>query len=72
MMKAIGIRGYGPAREGGKFVQVEVPKPTSASGHDVLVKVHAIALNPLDWKVRSGWFDPNPSAKFEAEPKVRC
>ena len=68
-MKGVGIRGYGPAREGGKLMDADLPKPAQPTGFDIVVKVHAVALNPIDWKVRAGYFD-NPTTKFEAEPKV--
>src|SRR5215210_9527490 len=33
------------------FEDIELPKPTS-SGHDVLVKVEAVSVNPVDYKQR--------------------
>ena len=37
--------------EAGAAVEVELPMP-EASGHDLLVKIEAIAMNPVDYKVR--------------------
>jgi NADPH:quinone reductase-like Zn-dependent oxidoreductase len=49
-MKAIRIHTYG----GPEVLQYEdAPRPQIKKG-DVLVRVHAAGVNPLDWKVRSG------------------
>ena len=37
--------------EAGAAVDVELPRP-EAGGHDLLVKIEAIAMNPVDYKVR--------------------
>lgn len=44
------IRGYGGVDV---FREEDVPKPSPRS-RDVLVRVHASAVNPVDWKIRSG------------------
>lgn len=50
LMKAIRINAYG-----GKEVlsYEDVPMPTAGAG-EVLIKVQAAGINPLDWKVRAG------------------
>lgn len=49
-MRAVRIHGYG----GPEVLQVdEIPAPTPGP-RDVLVRVRATAVNPVDWKVRSG------------------
>jgi NADPH:quinone reductase-like Zn-dependent oxidoreductase len=44
------IHEYGAASV---FREEDVPKPT-AGAHDVLVRVCAASVNPVDWKIRSG------------------
>src|SRR5437763_15100321 len=49
-MKAIRIHNYG----GPEVLQYEdAPRPEPQAG-EVLVRVHAAGVNPLDWKVRAG------------------
>jgi len=52
-MKAVGIVNYLAVEDSGAFIDfdTEVLEP---SGHDLLVAVKAIAVNPVDTKVRSG------------------
>ena len=50
-MKAIGYTQTLPINDNQSLVDIEVPQPV-ASGHDLLVKVHAIAVNPVDYKIR--------------------
>ncbi len=49
-MQAVQIHAYGDA-DVLQLEQVEQPAPGPT---DVLVKVHATAVNPVDWKIRSG------------------
>ena len=49
-MKAVVINSYGD----NSVVQViEVSRPTPQAG-EVLVRIHAAGVNPVDWKIRSG------------------
>lgn len=50
-MKAIGYKNSLPITDANSLVDIELEKPT-AEGHDLLVKVSAIAVNPVDFKVR--------------------
>lgn len=52
-MKAVGIANYLPVDDENAFVDFEIEKPT-ATGRDVLVAIKAIAVNPVDVKVRAG------------------
>jgi zinc-binding alcohol dehydrogenase family protein len=50
-MKAIGFTRSLPINNPESLIDIELPQPI-ASGHDLLVKVRAIAVNPVDYKVR--------------------
>ena len=49
-MKAVVLREYGPPS---KLVYEDFADPVPARG-EVLVRVHAVSINPVDWKMRSG------------------
>jgi len=49
-MKAVRFHTYGAP---GVLVYEDVPKPEPAAG-EVLVKVYATSVNPIDWKIRAG------------------
>jgi NADPH:quinone reductase-like Zn-dependent oxidoreductase len=49
-MKAVVLHEYGPPS---KLVYEDFEDPIPARG-EVLVRVHAVSLNPVDWKMRSG------------------
>lgn len=50
-MKAIGYQQSLPISDPASLIDIELPQPT-ASGHDLLVKVKSIAVNPVDFKIR--------------------
>ncbi|MEZ5931888.1 MAG: zinc-binding alcohol dehydrogenase family protein [Alphaproteobacteria bacterium] len=52
-MKAVGIKEYLPIDDPASFHDVDLPKP-EPEGRDILVAVRAVAVNPVDTKVRSG------------------
>lgn len=52
-MKATGYQKSLPITETGALLDIELPKPT-AKGRDILVKVKAVSVNPVDTKVRRG------------------
>ncbi len=62
-MKAIALTRYLPIDDPQSLQDVELPKPV-ASGFDVLVRVEAISVNPVDTKIRS------PKPQVETQPKV--
>jgi NADPH:quinone reductase-like Zn-dependent oxidoreductase len=49
-MQAVRFHDYGGS---GVLVLEEVPRPQTGPG-EVLIRVHAAGVNPLDWKVRAG------------------
>lgn len=51
-MKAIGYQHASPIDQADALQDIELPMPT-ATGHDVLVEVKAISVNPVDTKVRN-------------------
>ncbi len=62
-MKAIGLTRYLPIEDKESLQNIKLPKP-EASGRDLLVKVNAISVNPVDTKVRA------PKAQVEATPRI--
>lgn len=62
-MKAVGIKEYLPVDQDKCFVEGEVETPV-ASGYDLLVRVKAISVNPVDTKIRS------PKSNVEKELRV--
>ncbi len=66
-MKAVAFKQYLPVDNSESFIDVDVPKP-EPTGHDVLVAVKAIAVNPVDTKVRAG--RGQPADKVEDPPRI--
>ena len=62
-MKAVGLKEYLPIENENSLRDIEIPKPT-ATGKDLLVKVKAISVNPVDTKVRA------PKDQVESEPLI--
>ncbi|AXI46646.1 zinc-binding alcohol dehydrogenase family protein [Sulfitobacter sp. SK012] len=62
-MKAVAFTHYLPVENPNAFLDVELEKPIPAN-HDILVAVKAVAVNPVDTKVRS------PKDKIEPSPRV--
>ena len=50
-MKAVGYSKSLPINDPESLIDIELPQPI-ATGHDLLVKVKAIAVNPVDYKIR--------------------
>ena len=66
-MKAVGISNYLAYDAGNSFVDFDADKPQRA-GHDLLVAVKAIAVNPVDTKIRAG--RGGNEGKSEQPPRV--
>ncbi len=62
-MKAVGLTKYLPITHPESFLDVDLPTPTP-QGRDILVAVHAVAVNPVDTKVRA------PKDKVETTTRV--
>src|SRR5947199_3692522 len=62
-LKAVGMSKYLPIDPPESLLDVEVPKP-EPHGRDLLVRVRAVSVNPVDAKVRS------PKDKTETKPKI--
>lgn len=62
-MKAVGLTRYLPIENPESLVDLVVEKPR-ATGRDILVKVMAISVNPVDTKVRA------PKDRVEEVPKI--
>jgi len=61
-MKAIGFHKHLPITEADSLIDLELERPV-AKGHDLLVEIKAVSVNPVDTKVRAKGAD-------ETEPKV--
>ena len=67
-MKAVVINEYGDSQ----VLQIQdVPLP-EPDGHDVLIRVFATGINPLDWKVRSGMMKLLMPGKFPKTLGAEC
>ena len=62
-MKAVALTRYLPVSDPQCFLDVDLPKP-EPKGHDILVAVRAVAVNPVDVKMRA------PKDKVEETPRV--
>ena len=63
-MKAVALTRYLPIDDPESLLDVELPAPAAPKGHDLLVQVEAVSVNPVDTKVRA------PKPTVEAQPRV--
>ncbi|WP_433699577.1 NADP-dependent oxidoreductase [Nocardiopsis sp. CA-288880] len=63
-MKAMALHQYGSADD---LALVELPEPKVAPG-EVLIRVKAAGVNPVDWKLAAGGLDPVMEAGFPLIP----
>jgi len=62
-MKAVGLYKYLPISDPESLIDLEIEKPIPEN-HDILVRVKAVSVNPVDAKIRS------PKSQVETLPKV--
>ena len=62
-MKAVALTRYLPITDPESLFNVDLPKP-QAAGRDLLVRVEAVSVNPVDTKVRA------PKPDVEKTPRV--
>ncbi len=62
-MKAIGFYKSGSIDRSDALVDLSLPEP-SLAGHDLLVRVHAVSVNPVDTKVRASQDPPAGTARI--------
>lgn len=61
-MKAIGYTHSLPINNAESLIDIDIPQPI-ATGHDLLVKINAIAVNPVDYKIRQNVPAPDDNYK---------
>jgi zinc-binding alcohol dehydrogenase family protein len=62
-MKAVGLTRYLPITDPESLRDLDLPKPVPGN-HDLLVRIEAVSVNPVDIKVRA------PKPKIESAPRV--
>ena len=63
-MKAVALTRYLPIDDPQSLVDMDLPPPAAPTGHDLLVRVQAVSVNPVDTKVRG------PKPQQESQPRV--
>jgi NADPH:quinone reductase-like Zn-dependent oxidoreductase len=71
-MKAVGLYKYLSIEDPQSLVDLDIPEPDPpTTGHDLLVAIKAISVNPVDTKVRKGLFSQPPNVeKNKSMPRV--
>ncbi|KAG7543806.1 Polyketide synthase enoylreductase domain [Arabidopsis thaliana x Arabidopsis arenosa] len=67
LMHALQYDSYGGGTAGLKLLHVQVPVP-SPKRNEVLLKLEAISINPIDWKIQKGMIRPFLPRKFPFIP----
>jgi zinc-binding alcohol dehydrogenase family protein len=65
-MHAIAVTKYGSITN---LQGLDIPKPSDPQGYDILVRIKACSVNPVDTKVRAGTYDDYPDY-FERTPAL--
>ena len=63
-MKAVALTHYLPIDDPASLLDMDLPAPSAPAGYDLLVRVEAVSVNPVDTKLRA------PKAQTLAAPKV--
>jgi NADPH:quinone reductase len=58
-MKAVGLYKHLPIEDSQSLVDLDIKDPDHPTGHDLLISIKAISVNPLDTKVRRGTIPPH-------------
>ncbi|EHA8590823.1 chloroplast envelope quinone oxidoreductase [Cocos nucifera] len=66
VMQAVQYTGYGGGAAGLKHVTVPIPSPKK---DEILLKLEATSINPVDWKIQKGMLRPFLPSKF---PFIPC
>ncbi|WOL04407.1 quinone-oxidoreductase [Canna indica] len=64
-MKAVRYDSYGGGADGLKHVEVPIPSPKK---NEILLKLEAASINPVDWKIQKGMLRPFLPPKFPFTP----
>lgn len=64
-IRAVGVYKYGPLEN---LESVRLPRPSPPTGRQMLVRVKAAAVNPIDIKVRAGTYDDAPDYYERVKP----
>jgi len=67
-MKAIRFHDYGGPEQ---LILEDIPIPEPVAG-EVLVKINTVAVNPWDWKFRSGKYKEGMQVKFPVIPGIEA
>uniref|UniRef100_A0A6N2NAJ9 Enoyl reductase (ER) domain-containing protein n=1 Tax=Salix viminalis TaxID=40686 RepID=A0A6N2NAJ9_SALVM len=67
LMHAVQYSSYGGGAAGLKHVEVPVP---CAKGDEILLKLEATSLNPVDWKIQKGMLRPFLPRRFPYIPGI--
>jgi NADPH2:quinone reductase len=65
-VKAVLAREPLPVDDPRALLDADIPPPPAPAGHDLLVRVHAVSVNPLDTKVRTDRY----GAAAASEPRI--
>lgn len=67
-MRAVGVSKYGPVEN---LEPAQLPKAPGPTGRQMLVRVRAVSVNPIDIKVRNGTYDDAPDYYERVAPLTR-